>query len=268
MSSSVPPPFPPSNPPPPDPFASSQPPLPPGKKSNILIWILGGIVALMLGVTAMCGLAGFFILHKAKEAGLDSGLLTTNPAYAAAKMAATMNPDVETVTTDDGSGTITVRDKKTGKTTTLKFDANRKTMVVTDENGKEATVRVNTDGDKGAVEVQSADGTMKFGGAGSAQMPAWMPVYPGSSPTGTFSSQSKDGNQSTFAFKTQDAAAKVMSYYQDQLKSGGFSINMATNTPQGGMVMAEDSGKNRSLMMTASSSSEGTDVSLTAIEKK
>ena len=100
MSSSVPPPFPPSNPPPPDPFASNspplplgQPPLPPGKKPNILIWILGGIVVLMIGVTAMCGLAGFFIMHKAKQAGLDSGLLSSNPAYAVAKMAATMNPD-------------------------------------------------------------------------------------------------------------------------------------------------------------------------------
>ena len=268
MSSSVPPPFPPSNPPPPDPFASSQPPLPPGKKPNILIWILGGIVVLMIGVTAMCGLAGFFIMHKAKQAGLDSGLLSSNPAYAVAKMAATMNPDVETVTTDDSSGTITVRDKKTGKSTTLKFDPDKKTMVVIDENGKQATVKVNTDGDKGTVEVQSADGNMKFGGAGSAQMPAWMPVYPGSSPNGTFSTQTKEGSQSSFTFKTQDAAAKVMSYYQDQLKSSGFSINMATNTPQGGMVMAEDSGKTRRLMITASSSSDGTDVSLTAMEKK
>ena len=268
MSSNVPPPFPPSSPPPPDPFASSQPPLPPGKKSNILIWILGGIVALMVGVTAMCGLAGYFIMHKAKQAGFDSGLLTTNPAYAAAKMAATMNRDVDTVSTDDSSGTITVRDKKTGKTTTLKFDPDKKTMVVTDENGKEATVRVNTDGDKGSVEVQSADGNMKFGASASGQMPGWMPVYPGSSPTGTFSTQTKEGSQSSFTFKTQDAAAKVMSYYQDQLKSSGFSINMATNTPQGGMVMAEDSGKTRSLMITASSSSDGTDVSLTAIEKK
>ena len=60
-----------------------------------------------------------------------------------------------------------------------------------------------------------------------------------------------------------------MSYYQDQLKSGGFNINMATNTPQGGMVMAEDSGKTRSLMITVrAASSDGTDVSLTAIEKK
>jgi hypothetical protein len=268
MSSSVPPSFPPSNPPPPDPFASSQPPLPPGKKSNLLIWILGGIVALMIGVTATCGLAYFFIAHKVKEAGLDSGLLSKNPAYAVAKMAATMNPDVETVTSDDSSGTITVRDKKTGKTTILKFDPDKKTMVVTDENGKQATVRVNTDGDKGSVEVQSADGNMKFGAAASGQMPGWMPVYPGSSPTGTFSSQTKEGSQSTFTFKTRDAAAKVMSYYQDQLKSGGFSINMATNTPQGGMLMAEDSGKTRSLMITASTSGDGTDVSLTAIEKK
>jgi hypothetical protein len=216
----------------------------------------------------MCGLAGLFILHKAKQAGLDSGLLSSNPAYAAAKMAATMNPDVETLSTNDNSGTITVRDKRTGKTTTLKFDADKKTMVVIDKNGKDASVKLNTDGDKGSVEVQSADGNMKFGGAGSAQMPAWMPVYPGSSPTGTFSAQTKDGSQSTFAFKTSDAAAKVMSYYQDQLKSGGFSINMATNTPQGGMVMAQDSGKTRSLMITASSSGDGTDVSLTAIEKK
>src|SRR5258708_14675863 len=113
MSSSVPPPFPPSTPPPPDPFASSQPPLPPGKKPNILIWILGGIVVLMIGVTAICGLAGFFILHKAKQAGFDSGLLTPKPAYAPAKMAATMNPDVQTVTSDHSPGAITVRGKTT-----------------------------------------------------------------------------------------------------------------------------------------------------------
>src|SRR5438132_14434517 len=55
MSSSVPPAFPPQN------SFPNQPPLPPGKKPNILIWILGGIVVLMLGVTAMCGVAGYFV---------------------------------------------------------------------------------------------------------------------------------------------------------------------------------------------------------------
>jgi hypothetical protein len=258
MSSSVPPAFPPPN----------QAPLPPGKKPNILIWILGGFVVLMIGVTAMCGLGGYFLMRKAKQAGFDTGLLSKNPAYATAKMVVTMNPALDTVSSDDSSGTITVREKKTGKTMTLKFDPDKKTMVVTDENGKEATVKVTGDGDKGVVEVQSSDGTVKFGAAGSNQMPAWMPVYPGSSPQGTFSAQTKDGNQSTFTFKTGDAPTKVMSYYQDQLKAGGFTINMTTNTPQGGMVMAEDGGKTRSVMLTASGSGDRTDVSVTSIEKR
>ena len=87
MSSSLPPAFPPPN----------QTPLPPGKRPNVLLWVLGGFVVLMIGFTAMCGLGGYFLMRKAKQAGFDSALLTTNPAYAAAKMAVTLNPDVETV---------------------------------------------------------------------------------------------------------------------------------------------------------------------------
>jgi len=62
MPSSVPPSFPPS-----DPFASSQPPLPPGKKSNLLLWIVGIVVVVMVGFTAMCGLGGYFLMRKAKQ---------------------------------------------------------------------------------------------------------------------------------------------------------------------------------------------------------
>jgi hypothetical protein len=262
MSSSVPPSF-----PPPDPFASQQAPLPPGKKSNLLLWIVGIVVVVMVGFTAMCGLAGYFVMRKAKQSGFDSALLTKNPGYATAKMVVTMNPELDVVSSDDSSGTIVVREKKTGKTMTFKFDADKKSMVVVDEDGKEATVKLNTDGDKSGIEVQSSDGTVKFGTSGSNQMPAWLPTYPGSSPKGTFSSQTKDGNQSTFVFKTNDAPATVMTYYQDQLKSGGFNITMTTNTPQGGMVMAEDGGKTRTVAVTVSSG-DGTDVSVTSIEKK
>jgi hypothetical protein len=259
MSTPVPPAFP----------SPNQAPLPPGKKPNILIWILGGIVVLMLGVTMMCGIGGYFLMRKAKQAGFDTDLLKSNPAYAAAKMAVTLNPDVETVSSDDSRGAITVRDKKTGKLMKFKFDPDKKTMVITDENGKEATVKVTGDGDKGSLEVQGPDGgTVKFGATAGNQMPGWVPVYPGSTPKGTFSAQTKDGNQSTFTFNTGDAPAKVMTYYQDQLKASGFAINMATTTPQGGMVMAEDSGKAHSVMLTVGASNDGTSVSVTSIEKK
>src|SRR5258705_3555140 len=76
MSSSVPPSFPPPN----------QAPLPPGKKPNILLWILGGFVVLMIGVTAMCGLGGLFLMRKAKQAGFESGLISSDSAYAAVEM--------------------------------------------------------------------------------------------------------------------------------------------------------------------------------------
>jgi hypothetical protein len=250
-------------------FPSNQAPLPPGKKPNILIWILGGVVVVMLGITAMCGLGGYFLMRKAKQAGFDSDLLKSNPAYAAAKMAVTMNPDVETVSSDDSNGMITVRDKKTGKVVKFKFDPDKKTMVVTDENGQEATVKVTGDGNQGSLEVQGANGgTVKFGATAGNEMPSWVPVYPGSSPKGTFSAQTNDGNHATFTFNTSDAPAKVMTYYQDQLKAAGFAINMATTTPQGGMVMAEDGGKTRSVMLTLGTSNEGTNVNVTAIEKK
>src|SRR5947207_14635911 len=113
-------------------------------------------------------------------------------------------------------------------------------MVVIDENRKQASIKVTGDGDKGTVEVQGADGAnLKFGAAAGNELPAWIPLYPGSAPQGTFSAQAKDGNQTTFSFKTKDAPAKVISYYQDQLKSGGFTISMTTTSPQGGMLMAE-----------------------------
>ena len=88
---------------------------------------------------------------------------------------------------------------------------------------RSSSAQVDRDGDKSGIEVQSSDGTVKLGTSGSNQMPAWIPTYPGSSPKGTFSSQSKDGNQSTFAFKTNDSPAKVMSAKgQATLKAAGF----------------------------------------------
>jgi hypothetical protein len=260
MSAPVPPGFP---PPPPN-----QAPLPPGKKPNILLWVIGGVVVLLLGVTAMCGLGGLFLIKKARDAGFDTATLQKNPAYAIAKMGVSANPELEIVSSDDGEGKITVREKKTGKVTTMKFDAEKKSMVVIDENGKESKISISGDGDKGSLTVQSSDGTVKIGGGAGNKMPAWVPVYPGSSPEGTFSASTKDGDNNGFQFKTGDAPAKVLEYYQNQLKAAGFTISMASNTPDGGLVISEDSAKKRTLTITAGASGGASEVSVMAVEKK
>lgn len=257
MSSSLPPALPPND----------QGALPPGKKPNILVWIIAVVVAVLLSVTAMCGLGVWVLKEKAKSAGFDAESLQKNPAYAVAKLGVTANPELEVVSSDDGNGRITVREKKTGKVVTMKFNAEKKSMVVIDENGKESTVTLSGEGDKGSLTVQSADGTMKFGAGAGNQMPAWVPVYPGSSPEGTFSASAKEGQNAGFHYKTGDGPSKVLDYYQAQLKSAGFSISLASNTPNGGIIVGEDSAKKRTLTVTVGHSDSGSEVNVVAVEK-
>jgi hypothetical protein len=239
----------------------------PVKKTSPWVWILGGFAVLMFGGLLTCGLVGFLALRAVKNAGFDPDLMKRNPGLAMAKMAAAVNPNMETVSTNERTGTITMRDKTSGKVVTFKFDTEKKSLVVVGDDGKEVKFSATGDGKDGAVTVQSSEGTMRFGAAAGNTAPAWVPVYPGSSPQGTLATQSKEGSSNTFTFKTNDAASKVISYYQDQLKSGGFEVKLVTTGEQGGMVTAEDAAKKRTIILTVGTSNEGTQGSVMAVEK-
>jgi|SRR5579862_3685573 len=250
------------------------PQVPPGQlappaKSNVLMWIVIGVVGVVCVVTVTCGLGGYLLYQKVKSAGFDPELMKNNPGLAITKMAAALHPDMEVVSTNDRAGTITMKDRSTGKAMTFKFDPDTKSLVMTGDDGKQVKMTVSGDGKTtGALDLQSTDGTLHLGTAAGNKTPAWVPVYPGSSPQGTFSAQTNDGDQNTFAFTTADGAGKVISYYQDQLKSTGFTVTLVTASDQGGMLTAEDAGKKRSLIVTASSAGQGTQANIMAVEKK
>jgi hypothetical protein len=239
---------------------------PAAKKTSIWVWILGGIAIFLFAITLTCGIVGYLGMRMIKSAGFDSDLMKKNPGLAMAKMVTAMNPDYETVKTNDREGTIVVREKSTGKVMTLKFDPTTQKMVVATDDGKQASVTF----DKNGVSAQSADGSsVKFGDAAAGNnAPSWVPLYPGASPQGVFSSSSAEGSQNTFTFKSKDSASKIITYYSDQLKAAGFNINMTANTDQGGMVQASDEGKKRTINVTVSISADGTETGVTSIEKK
>jgi hypothetical protein len=108
------------------------PAAPKSSGAKILLWVVGIVVGLILICFASCAVIGFYAMHRMKQAGFNSDLMKTNPGLAGAKMAVTMNPDTEIISSDDKAGTIVVRDKKTGKVVTMKFDQQKKTMVITD----------------------------------------------------------------------------------------------------------------------------------------
>ncbi|MGB8013870.1 MAG: hypothetical protein WCF68_19815 [Terriglobales bacterium] len=233
--------------------------------SKVILWVVGIVVGLILISFASCAVLGFFALHKAKQAGFNSDLMKKNPVYATAKLAASMNPDAEIVSSDDNSGTITIRDKKTGKVTTMKFDSQKKTMVVTDENGKTTSLTTTGEGANAGMEMKSSEGTMKVG-ATSDKAPDWVPAYPGSSPQSTFSASSNAEETGSFTFVTKDPVDKVIAFYSDSLKSARFAVtNMTTNSDgkAGGMVSGEDKANNRTVVVGLSTDNDGVRVSVT-----
>src|SRR5262249_50314918 len=156
--------------------------------------------------------------------GLDPDLMRRNPGLAVSKMIAATNPNVEVVGTDQGRGTISIRDKKTGKVVTMSFDDaknGRFTMTVEDDNGKTAS--------------------MEFGAGSTAKLPSWVPSYPGATPQGNFSARGDDGSGrgegGIFSFTTHDDPSNVIEFYQEKAKDLNMKATLTANSSDGGMLM-------------------------------
>ena len=232
------------------PSAATYTPQPAPRKTSPLVWVL----VIVLGLFVLFGIgifgAGWFVVHKLHQAGVDPELLRRNPGMAVGKMLAATNPDLDVVRTDDNAGTITVRDRRTGKETTITFDQARQgkiTFSAEDENGKRATV--------------------EFGATGKP--PAWVPEYPGSHPTYSIKGSADSGEEGgNFTYTTDDPAAKVMSFYQDKAKDLGMEAKVTTTTPDGGMLVLSREADERSLTVVVGSSAEHTTVNVTYARKR
>jgi hypothetical protein len=229
------------------------PPAPPRKTSPI-VWILaivGGLV--VVAILATVGLT-FFVVHKVRQAGFDPELMRRNPGLAVSKMVAAANPDVDVVHTDDSTGTITIRDKKTGKVVTMTFDQVK--------NGQFKMSAQGDDGKSATVEI----------GGGTGKLPSWVPIYPGSTAQGTFSirgdADDGSGDGGNFTFTTKDSTSKAMSFYQDKAKAMGMKTNLTSTTEQGGMIIASDEDSKRTLTVVVGGGSGDTTVNLTYTQKK
>jgi hypothetical protein len=219
---------------------------PAANKTSPLVWILGGLGVFFVLCMVTCGVVAYVGMHALKNAGFDADMMQKNPGLAMTKMVTAFNPNLQVVSTNDRAGTVTVRDKTTGKTVTYKFDPDKKSMVITGQDGAQVS----------------------FGADSATKMPAWVPAYPGASIEGALSAQDADARTGSFSFKTSDATSKVTSYYEDQLKAAGFNVTLISTNAQGGMVSAEDAGKKRTVIVIVGESGGTTTGSITVSEKK
>jgi hypothetical protein len=226
----------------------------PRRRTSPLVWILvvvGGLV-LVGGAIALAG--GLFLVHKAREAGVDPELFRENPGLAIGKLIAAAHPDTEVVSTDAASGTVTLRDRRTGKEMTLTFDQARTgnfRFEADEDNGKKAVVELGGDAEK---------------------IPADVPVYPGAKVQATFEVDgdgAKGQGAYEYEFSTPDAPAKVVAWYHKRFEEAGLKLALHNDSPDGGMLVAEDDANRRTLRVIVSRDSGGTTINVTArVNKK
>jgi len=206
----------------------------------VLLIVFGFFFVCVLGLLGF----GFFAARAIRN----------NPGAVIAKMITLGNPNIEVVNTDNGARTITIRDRRTGKESTISFDQAR--------NGR---FRITANDDHGG------NATVEFGGA-TSDLPSWVPKYPGAVNSGVFSAKGTDNNGAgqggSFTFTTSDPPHKVLDFYRDKAGELGLKINMNTDTGSGGMIVAADEGEKRSLMATANASGGSTTVSITYGDKR
>lgn len=244
------------------------PPPAPRKGMGPLAWVGIGCGALVLiGVVAM-----FFIGYMAKRQ-LDK--FEQNPAMAAATLAIKLNPELELVSSDAEKNTLTVKNIKTGEVVTLSAeDIKEGKFTVTTAEG---TTTFDADGngeDGGSMTVTNEKGEVaKFSSGGGApqNLPAWLPVYPGGTPTGTYDMTNNNERSAAFVVATSDSVDDVLAFYEEKLKGEGFEIQKSTfesNGQKGGTVTGSNSDQKRSVSVLVGTGDQGTQATVTFSEKK
>jgi hypothetical protein len=209
--------------------------MPPGpKKTSPVVWILlivGGLF--LLGILGAVG-TGMFFLHKARQAGLDPELLRSNPGLAISKLAAASNPDIQVLDTNDRDGTITVRDRKTGKVSKLTFDQvkNGQFNLRVEENGKEAS--------------------LNFGTNAPTKLPSWVPAYSGADVKVGFSATNTgaNGEAGNLTFTTSDSPEHVRAFYENKARDANMEVKSTATFGNSTVLTFNDSGERHTITVT------------------
>lgn len=145
---------------------------------------------------------------------------------------------------DKDARIVTFRAAKSGQEITFSYHDTEEGRVSFSSEGKTATIDVETEeGREGAgVTIKTDEGSAAF--RTSAEMesvPEWVPVYPGSTPKGTFDSEAGELRAGAFTFATQDALDDVFDYFASEIERSGLEVTSGTTTADGGLLVASSS---------------------------
>jgi hypothetical protein len=228
---------------------------------------IGCLVAVLLCMGG-CAIVTFWIGKKATNFVKD---MENNPNAAAVEAVAMMmrlNPDVEVVSKDSAKGTITLRDKRTGKVVTFNAEDIQSGKFSFEEDGKKTNLDFDQQGEGGTLTVDSPEGKATYGSGDAAGVPSWVPAYPGARQEGFNSLESGGEKSGTFTMHTADSVEKVVDWFESTLKGAGFEVEKSTLDISGAVTAnlnAKSDGRGVNIVV---SSQEGETQGLVAYTEK
>lgn len=218
--------------------------------------VIGGIVATILTM---------FVVGKVKEVASE---MEEDPVATMAKVLAAASPDVELIGTDKENRTVTFRDVKTGKELTFGYDDIEKGRVTFSSGSETAELAVEPGDDgSGGLTVKTSEGTATFNAGDDADLPDWVPVYPGTTPTSNFAAASGGQTTGTFTFTTDSDLESILDFYEGEAKNAGLESKSRTTTNDGAILVIASSDDSRGLTVMASKQSGGMEVVVSFTEK-
>lgn len=221
----------------PGPGTGPHPPRTEKKGLSPLAWVaIGCLGVLVLGGVAAT-IAGLFVVGKVRDVARE---MEEDPVATTARFIAAANPAIELVEADKESRTVTFRDERTGDEFTVSYDEIEQGKITFSSNGETTTLEVDTEGgDAGQVTIRSDEGTAEFrAGAEVADVPDWVPEFPGVTPRGSFSSQAGSGRAGAFSFETSETLEEVLAFYENGVGEAGLSVQSRTTTPDSALLVA------------------------------
>jgi hypothetical protein len=204
-----------------------------GKKGlPVLAWIAIGCG----GIVVLAGIAftvlGWLAVGKMKDVASD---FEDNPTKAAAELVVRMNPDLEMVESDDDAGTITVREKSSGKVVTMNYEDIEEGRISFESEEGRVEIAGPPQGGEGVMTISTDKGETRIGAGG--EIPDWVPVHPSTTTRQSLvRSTGPAGDTGQASFTVDAAAADVAAFYKAELEGAGYTVSVTTHSSDEGSV--------------------------------
>lgn len=246
-------------------MTNGQPQQPAKKGTHPLVWVAVGCASLLLLGSIVLFLGGIFVANKVKEVAEE---MEDNPVETASKLIAAANPDIELVDADKSAGVVTFRNKETGEEFTFDFKDIEEGRVHFSSDDETVSVELEGgEGDEGSLKITTDEGTASFGAGVDVDLPSWLPIYPGTEPRGTYSTESPDERAGAYTIETHDSIDDVIDFYVEKLEGKGFKILQRARTNLGASLHAQSSDESLTVNIAVSNVGEGVQAVVNFIEK-